>query len=308
MWCFLWYSQYIKHVKCAEGVIQKREKTRGRGKCNFSQPRNSRSSRRAAEYNFNTYHQQQDSEGMSPIPIVISLAVLVCVQLHFEVAVGGQVLWCNRAALANYTVAQRTGREALNTLSITNRYLGIGMRKCHKIPLVLSDTANECGNISLTPLDSELQGTVNAFTNLNKILYMYRSVWRNIDLSDNEFMETDSAKLDLLETFISRLSNQVEWYLQVHRCSCNHTQCTVEDVIDKNSIQQEISNLQTTTCTPKMLLHVIVLGLRNVIIDILNSLPGGPRNYDVRPYHFCQSLETLPIPCETMKFTCNTKK
>lgn len=128
-------------------------------------------------------------------------------------------------------------------------------------------------------------------------------------LSESALTETDFAKLDLLETLVSRLSNQAEWYLQFHNCSCNDThQCTVQDGIDKNSINQEIHNLQTKACTPKMLLNVIIQDFQNASIDILNSLPGVAADYSVRPYQFCPSLETLPIPCKTMNFTCDTSK
>ena len=249
---------------------------------------------------------------MSPIPIVSSFLVLVCVHHNFEVALGGnESIWCNRAALANHSVAQKTGTEAVNTLDIARRYLGYGKWKCRRILGIRLDRVNKCENISLIdiPSGSGLQGTADAVSNLNKLLYMYRSVWRYMALSESALTETDFAKLDLLETLVSRLSNQAEWYLQFHNCSCNYShQCTVQDGIDKNSIHQEIHNLQTTVCTPKMLLNVIIQDFQNAAIDILKSLPGVANDYSLRPYQFCHSVETLPIPCKTLNFTCNTSK
>ena len=264
--------------------------------------------------NFNTYTRLKNRLEMTPALIVPSLLVLVCLHLQAEAAMGsGEVLWCNKTTVANLTaITQGTGREALNAKSIATCYLE-GNAFCEHPPIegMSLDRVNECENISLIdiPSGSGLQGTADAVSNLNKLLYMYRSVWRYMALSESALTETDFAKLDLLETLVSRLSNQAEWYLQFHNCSCNYShQCTVQDGIDKNSIHQEIHNLQTTVCTPKMLLNVIIQDFQNAAIDILKSLPGVANDYSLRPYQFCHSVETLPIPCKTLNFTCNTSK
>ena len=226
--------------------------------------------------------------------------MLVCVHLHYGVAVGSnEAPWCKYRIQANLTaITQRTGTEALNAISIVRCYLGNCTDKSHQIVAVSPDKVNECGNISLIPPGSELQGTANAFSNLNKLLHMYRSVFIHMELYDSTFTETESAKLDMLETVFSRLSNQVERYLQVRRCSCSDIQCTVQG-IDKNSTQEEIQELQSDNCTPRISLNVIMRDLRIVATDTLNSLPGGSRAYSIRSYQLCRSLKALPTPCNT---------
>ena len=217
--------------------------------------------------------------------------------------------WCKYRIQANRTaITQRTGTEALNAISIVRCYLGNCTDKSHQIVAVSPDKVNECGNISLIPPASELQGTANAFRNLNKLLHMYHYIWRYLELhhNDGEFLQTESPKLDMLGIVYFRFSNQVERYLQAHRCSCNDTQCTVQG-IDKKEIEQEIhQKLQTATCTHKLLLNVIMQDLRKVANDTLQSLtcrhsPNCPDTYSLYPYQLCHSLRTIPITCNTIK-------
>ena len=184
--------------------------------------------------------------------------------------------WCKHAIQANRTaITQRTGTEARNVQKIAQCYLENGIVCSHpQIVGMSSRRVNECGNISLIPPASELQGTANAFRNLNKLLHMYHYIWRYLELhhNDSEFLQTESAKLDMLGIVYFRFSNQVERYLQAHRCSCNDTQCTVQG-IDKKEIEQEIhQKLQTASCTHKLLLNVIMQDLRKVAKDTLKSL------------------------------------
>ena len=218
--------------------------------------------------------------------------------------------WCKHAIQANRTaITQRTGTEALNVQRIAKCYLKNGTVCSHPQIVGMSfDRVNECGNISLIPPASELQGTANAFRNLNKLLHMYHYIWRYLELhhNDGEFLQTESPKLDMLGIVYFRFSNQVERYLQVHRCSCNDTQCTVQG-IDKKEIEQEIhQKLQTATCTHKLLLNVIMQDLRKVANDTLQSLtcrhsPNCPDTYSLYPYQLCHSLRTIPITCNTIK-------
>ena len=136
--------------------------------------------------------------------------------------------------------------------------------------------------------------------NLNKLLYMYYYLWRQMEFYEqdySEFMRTESSKMDILGVVFTQLSNQVRRYLQVNRCSDS---CKLPDPIDVNNLEQEVSQkLQIKACTPKILLNVIVQDLRHVANDTLHSLLGRVNSYDLRPYQFCRSLKALPISCET---------
>ena len=244
---------------------------------------------------------------MSSIQLVSLLLVLVCMHLHFVVAVGGgEALECNKTSFANHTVAQRTGTDALNALVIAGKYLG-GKQK---IAGLSPDKWNECGNISLIdiPPDSGLQGTADASSNLNKLLYMYRSVLRNLALSETVISKADSSKMELLEIVFTRLSNQVEWYLQFRRCVCNHTQCTVSESIDKFRIQEEIQMMHMQpNCTYMRSLNVIVHDLRNAANNTLTSLPDWTMAYSIRSYQLCHTLKALRSHCETGSHNCTAK-
>ena len=112
----------------------------------------------------------------------------------------------------------------------------------------------------------------------------------------------------MLGVVFTQLSNQVRRYLQVNRCSCSDS-CKLPDTVDEHNLEQEINQkLLIEACTSKILLNVIVQDLRRVANDTLHSLPGRVNSYDLRPYQFCLSLKTLPIPCETMNENCSTSK
>ena len=121
-------------------------------------------------------------------------------------------------------------------------------------------------------------------------------------LSGSKISEADSTKLDLLETVFTRLSNQVEWYLQFRRCVCNHAQCTVSESIDKSGIQQEIQMMHMQpSCTHMRSLNVIVQGLGNAATDIVYTLPDNITSYSVRPYQMCRLRPTLHVYCATSR-------
>ena len=238
---------------------------------------------------------------MSPILITTSsLLALICV--YFEVAaVCSAPLRCNMTLLSSHPVVQRTGQDARNTASLAKAYLGVG-DSCQKIQGMIPGNVTECGRtINLTSPDRTLQGTANAFINLNKLLYMFWFVRKDTELSGNAFTESDSAKLDLLEIAFTQLSNQVEWYLQIHPCSCNDTQCAVEEGIDKIRIHEEIHNMQSGNCTNIKSLNVIVQELRSAAGDIARSLPDGDSGlaYPRKPYELCPTVKVLKSYCET---------
>ena len=208
--------------------------------------------------------------------------------------------WCNDPIVANSTVvADRAGREALNTLAFSNQYLGYSVSS-QAIQGVSADRVEECETIGFpSPRNrSSLQETSNAFTKLNQLLHMYLSVWRLMELYENEmeFVQAEYAKLDIIRLTFFRFSNQLEQYLQVHRCSCSQTQCVVEGY-DKESIEEEIERLHSDQCTYRKLLNVIMLELRDVAKTTLFTLPGGPSRYSIHPYEFCRTLPTLSAAC-----------
>ena len=246
---------------------------------------------------------------MALAQIISSLFVLVCVLLHFEVAVGSRAaLGCSEILPSNHSVVQRTGQDARNAATLARRYLGIGS-SCQQIEGITPGNLTECyRTINLTSIspDSGLQGIANASINLNKLLYMFWFARRSTELSGTTFTEADSAKLDLLEIAFTRLSNQVEWYLQVQPCYCNHTQCAVDEGIDKNRIRAEIQNMQSGNCTHIKSFNVIMQDLRIAAHDIVQSLPNW-RNHTLQPYQLCPTVETLRSHCETGKVDCTAK-
>ena len=247
---------------------------------------------------------------MSPLQRISAL-LLVCLHLHLgQAQVGGGALWCNDTIVANITAtAQRTGAEALNVISIAERYLGRESKSEQIQGMEQNRTVIGCGTtgfLSQRNPSSELQETANVFRNLNQLLHMYYSVWRNMELyeeNERDFVETESPKLDMLGIVFSSFSYQVERYLQVRHCSCDQTECTMED-IDKEWIQQEIERLQSDQCTNKKLLNTIILDLIDLARDTLHTLPGGVTNYGRYGYiPLCHSLGTLPqIPDCTPTF------
>ena len=238
--------------------------------------------------------------------IALSLVVLVCVLLQFEVAlVSSAPLTCNKILLSSHPVVQRTGQDARKAASLAKRYLG----SCQQIQGMIPGNVTECGGIiNFTSPDETLQGTANAFINLNKLLYMFWFVRKDTELSGNAFTESDSAKLDLLEIAFTQLSNQVEWYLQIHPCSCNGTRCAVEEGIDKIRIREEIQNMQSESCTNIKSLNVIVQELWSAAGYIARSLPDGDSGsaYPWKPYKLCPTVAVLRNFCETtVKENCN---
>ena len=100
----------------------------------------------------------------------------------------------------------------------------------------------ECKLIVLPPpprsaFNSTLQYTADAFWNLTHLLQLYHSVWRLMELHEGDIVGSDLAKLDFLEIVYSQFSNQVERYLQVHRCSCKGIICHMHQYINKESIR-----------------------------------------------------------------------
>ena len=239
---------------------------------------------------------------MSLPQIVSFLFVLLSVLLA---VVSSAPLKCNKTLLSSHPVVQRTGQDARKAASLAKRYLG----GCQQIQGMISGNVTECGRaINLTSPDRTLQGTVNAFINLNKLLYMFRFVRKHMELGGNAFTEADSAKLDLLEVAFTQLSNQVEWHLQIHPCSCNNvTQCTVEGT-DKIKVRTEIQNMQSGNCTNIRSLNVIVQELRSVAGDIAKSLHNGDSGsaYPWKSYTLCSTVEALRNFCETVTVSCNT--
>ena len=160
---------------------------------------------------------------------------------------GSGALWCNKTTVANLTaITQGTGMESLNAKSIAKCYLE-GNAFCEHPPIegMSLDRVNECENISLIdiPSGSGLQRTADASSNLNKLLYMYHYLWRQMEFYEQDysgFIRTESSKMYMLGVVFTQLSNQVRQYLQVNRCSCSDS-CKLPDPIDVNNLEQEVS-------------------------------------------------------------------
>ena len=105
----------------------------------------------------------------------------------------GEAPWCSKTTVANLTaITQGTGTEALNAKSIAKCYLeDNAFCEHHPIEGMSLDRVNECQNISLidVPSGSGLQGTANASSNLNKLLYMYYYLWRQMEFYEQDYSE-----------------------------------------------------------------------------------------------------------------------
>ena len=117
---------------------------------------------------------------------------------------------------------------------------------------------------------------------------------------DIKYNISSQTKLELLEIAFTQLTNQVEWYLQIHPCSCNDTQCAQED-IDKIRIHEEIPNMQSGSCTNIKSVNAVVQELRSAAGDIARSLPDWESGsaYPWKPYKLCPTVKVFKDYCET---------
>ena len=215
----------------------------------------------------------------------------------------GEAFWCNHSIVANQSdIIRKIRKEAMIVTRIVKCLLGI---KCHdaKHTIVGLNESGECEPIVL-PLppypafNSTLQSTANVFWNLSHLLQMYRSVWRMMELHEGYSGESEAAKLDMLEMVFSRFSNQVERYLQVHRCSCNDTNCNLHQDINKESIQELVQReFSPAGCSRKLLLGKIITGIETEVKSIYIALDHHEVPQIYTPWPVCATIKANPIPC-----------
>lgn len=247
--------------------------------------------------------------------IATLVLLLACMHLSLGAAVGamprravpvereGEAFWCSHGIVANQTdIIRKIRKEATIVIRIVQCLLGI---KCHdaKHTIVGLKENGECEPVVLPPppypaLNSTLQSTANAFWNLSHLLQMYRSVWRMMELHEGYSNESEAAKLDMLEIVFSRFSYQVERYLQVNRCSCNGTNCTLHQDINKESVQEVLQReFCPAGCSRKLLLGKIITSIETEAKSIYSHLThhNVPRIFT--PWPVCATIKANPIQC-----------
>ena len=249
---------------------------------------------------------------MTPLQIVaISALLLACKYSTTTGAVlsgftSNQPYWCNQSTLINHTdVIGNTHREADIAIRIAHfllygKYLEAEYRieglkengQCE--PIVLPPTPTAAAH------NATLQYTADAFWNLKHLLQLYHYAWSLLELHESDIEESDAAKLDLLEVVFFRLSNQVERYLQVYGCSCENSNCTLHQGINKEGIEEILQReFNPTGCSRKRFLGKIVAALKKVAKTLHNNIElhhGPPEAYI--PWSFCATVEAIPIRCK----------
>ena len=220
---------------------------------------------------------------------------------------GGQgdseAFWCSHSIVANQCdTIGKARKEAMVLFRIVNCLLGIRCHDAQHLIAGLNDNG-KCDPIVLPPpprsaFNSTLQYTADAFWNLTHLLQLYHSVWRLMELYEGDIVGSDLAKLDFLEIVFSRFSNQVERYLQVHRCSCKGINCHMHQDINKESIRNVMQReFNPAGCSRKVLLGKIIAAFekeaRTTYISLLHH--EIPAVYV--PWPVCATVKANPIPC-----------
>ena len=213
---------------------------------------------------------------------------------------GSEAFWCNHDIVINKTnTIRNTRREAEITIRITDSLL-----KGEHDPQLKIDGLKENGQCQSIVLPrppclrfrSGLQSTANALWKLTHLQQMYRKVWRAMELHEGYSEESESAKLDFLDIVYSRFTNQVEQYLQVHRCSCKDTNCTVHQGINRQSLQGVIErDFSLTRCSRKLLLGKIIERIQTEARSASLTLANLPEEFT--PWPTCATIRVNPINC-----------
>ena len=256
--------------------------------------------------------QQQDSIKM--LQIAISVLLLACLHLSAGAAVGtmpripapvegeGEALWCNHDIVANQ---DNTIRKARREAEITSRVTHSLLYGEHDPQLKIDGLkeSGQCQSIVLPPtpysvFNSTLQSTANALWKLTHLLQMYHKVWRAMELHEGYSEESESAKLDFLDIVYSRFTNQVEQYLQVHRCSCKDTNCTVHQGSNDESIQEVIQReFNPSGCSRKLFLGKIIKRMQREAISTYLTLSHHDLPAEFTPWPVCATIQANPIRC-----------
>ena len=215
----------------------------------------------------------------------------------------GEALWCSHDIVPSQTdIIRNTRREAEVSITIAHYMLnGKPFEPQYMIDGLKEN--GECQSIVLpsppcSAFNSTLQSTANAFWNLTHLLQMYRFVWRIMELHEGYSEESESAKLDFLEIVFSRFSNQVERYLQVHRCSCKDSNCTMYQSINKESIQEVVQReFNPSGCSRKLLLGKIITRMQTEAISTYLTLSHHDLPEQFTPWPLCATIDANPISC-----------
>lgn len=235
----------------------------------------------------------------------LSLSAAVSAKSQRDVQAEGERerFWCSQDIVANKTaIVRKILKEAVKLIEIVD-YL-FGERPYYDQYTIAGLKENgECKPIVLPPLpfpalNKGLQSTANVFWNLSHLLQMYRSVWRLMELHEGYALESESAKLDMLEIVISRFSNQVERYLQANRCSCTGTSCITHQAINETSIQGVLQRQFTPAgCTRKLLLGKIIANIKTEVRATYKTLQHHKAPFQFTPWPVCATLAANPINC-----------
>lgn len=245
---------------------------------------------------------------------IATLAVLLaCMHLSLSAAVSakrdvqaegdGERFWCSQDIVANKTaIVRKILKEAVKLIEIVD-YL-FGERPYYDQYTIAGLKENgECEPIVLPPLpfpalNKGLQSTANVFWNLSHLLQMYHTLWRVMELHEGYALESESAKLDMLEIVISRFSNQVERYLQANRCSCTGADCITHQDINEASIQVLLQRqFSPAGCSRKLLLGKIIANIRTEVRATYKTLQHHRPLFQFTPWPVCATLAANPINC-----------
>ena len=240
--------------------------------------------------------------------------LLACVHLSLSAAVGtmprrpvlaegeGEAFWCSHGIVANQAEVVLKVRKEAKKLAEISEYLlnGKGIDSLHKIDGLKEN--GECDESIVLPslpypaLNSDLQRTANAFWNLTHLLQLYHTVWRMMEFHEGYSSASEAATLDMLEIVISRFSNQVERYLQLHRCSCNDTDCIIHQDINKASIQKALQReFSPAGCSRKLFLGKIIANIKTEVIATYKTLNHLETSSLFTSWPLCATLDANVI-------------
>ena len=214
-----------------------------------------------------------------------------------------EAFWCSHSIVANQIdTIQKARVEASRVIRIVE-YLLERNPYDTQYPIAGLKDNGKCDPIVLPPpprfaFNSTLQYTADAFWNLTHLLQLYHSVWRLMELHEGDIVGSDLAKLDFLEIVFSRFSNQVERYLQVHRCSCKGINCHMHQDINKESIRNVMQReFSSAGCSRKVLLGKIIADFRKEAITTYISLHHHEVPAVYVPWPLCATVKANPLEC-----------
>ena len=176
-----------------------------------------------------------------------------------------------------FDVVSRTGTEAIHARRIVDNYFKNSYKdedvsvtaSCSDLlidsrllpyPQNVSSFNSTVNVLRCSCNNSTVNSMVSVSTNLHYFLYMYSHVLGLIYLSNTNHTQ-QLEQLDILEMVFSRLSNQIQRYLQAHSLSSGYTKCIVH---------QEIEETVTTALWQERFANMEIV---NVILCHLRVVP-----------------------------------